>query len=200
MLQFSDEEKLISRDIRKKKRILGLGVACVDIIACVNEYPKPDEKIRADSVQLFSGGNVGNTLTAISKLGAVESSIVTKVGKDSNGDFFINDLISAGVDVSSVVTSETAPTLLVYVIVDKQACRTCIASPNEEELTIQEIENMILLGQENENEESNGPGSLLDDVEVSSFCLKPFSFRDVRVISTVDILLFCFLPVFYLFF
>ena len=171
MLQFSDEEKLISRDIRKKKRILGLGVACVDIIACVNEYPKPDEKIRADSVQLFSGGNVGNTLTAISKLGAVESSIVTKVGKDSNGDFFINDLISVGVDVSSVVLSETAPTLLVYVIVDKQACRTCIASPNEEELTIQEIENMILLGQENENQESNGPGSLLDNVEVSSFHL-----------------------------
>ena len=174
MLQFSDEEKLISRDIRKKKRILGLGVACVDIIACVNEYPKPDEKIRADSVQLFSGGNVGNTLTAISKLGAVESSIVTKVGKDSNGDFFINDLISVGVDVSSVVLSETAPTLLVYVIVDKQACRTCIASPNEEELTVREIENMILMREE--NQESNGPGSLLDNVEVSSFHLKRFSF------------------------
>ena len=55
------------------KRVLGLGVACIDIIACVNEYPKPDEKIRADSVQLFSGGNVGNTLSAISKLGEADA-------------------------------------------------------------------------------------------------------------------------------
>ena len=122
-----------------QKHVLGLGVACVDIIACVNVYPEPDEKIRADSVQLFSGGNVGNTLTAISKLGAVSTSLITKIGKDSNGEHVLNDLRSVGVDIKNVIVSKTSPTLLVYVIVDKQARRTCIASPNEEELTPAEV-------------------------------------------------------------
>lgn len=147
-------------------RILGLGVACVDMIACVEEYPKADEKIRADSVTLLSGGNVGNTLTAISKLGAADASILTKVGKDSNGEFVMNDLRKVGVDVSDVVISATAPTLLVYVIVDKQAKRTCIASPNEEELTPTEVETKLhVLNQNSGNEED---GTLLDGVQVSA--------------------------------
>jgi sugar/nucleoside kinase (ribokinase family) len=123
----------------KMKCVLGLGVACVDIIACVQSYPEPDEKIRADSVQQFSGGNVGNTLTAISKLGTSAASILTKVGKDSNGDFILDDLRRVNVDVSHVIVTTSAPTLSVYVIVDRQARRTCIASPNEEELTPSEV-------------------------------------------------------------
>ena len=123
----------------QRKTVLGLGVACVDIIACVDTYPEPDEKIRAESVQLFSGGNVGNTLTAISRLGAVNTKVLTKVGSDPNGEVVLNDFRSAMIDVKDVIISTSAATLLVYVIVDKQARRTCIASPNEEELTQSEI-------------------------------------------------------------
>lgn len=153
------------------KRVLGLGVACIDIIACVNEYPKPDEKIRADSVQLFSGGNVGNTLSAISKLGEADASILTKVGKDSNGGFYIDDLQKVGVDVTHVIDSLTAPTLLVYVIVDKQGCRTCIASPNEGELTPLEIVNKLRVT--NETTGAREDGTLLDNVQVNLFYFNP---------------------------
>lgn len=154
----------VKDDWMPMKRVLGLGVACVDIIACVNEYPKPDEKIRADSVQLFSGGNVGNTLTAISKLGEAEASILTKVGKDSNGAFYVDDLKKVGVDVTNVIDTLTAPTLLVYVIVDKQGCRTCIASPNEEELTPLEIVNRLRVT--NETTGAREDGTLLDNIQV----------------------------------
>ena len=75
----------------QRKTILGLGVACVDIISCVDTYPEPDDKIRVESVQLFSGGNVGNTLTAISRLGAANAKVLTKVGSDPNGDIIISD-------------------------------------------------------------------------------------------------------------
>ena len=63
----------------QRKTILGLRFACVDIIACVDTYPEPDGKIRAESAQLFSGGNVGNTFTAISWLGAANAKVLTKV-------------------------------------------------------------------------------------------------------------------------
>lgn len=148
----------------KLKCVLGLGVACVDIIACVQSYPEPDEKIRADSVEQFSGGNVGNTLTAISKLRTAAASILTKVGKDSNGDFYLNDLRKVDVDVRHVIVSTSAPTLSVYVIVDRQARRTCIASPNEEELTPSEVTSKI--NSKNDGTDS-GLSGLLDDIQVT---------------------------------
>lgn len=140
-LKISSDAALIKQTGRtyQKKTILGLGVACVDIIACVDTYPEPDEKIRAESVQLFSGGNVGNTLTAISRLGAANTKVLTKVGSDPNGELVLNDFRNAMIDIKDVIMSTSAATLLVYVIVDKQARRTCIASPNEEELTPSEI-------------------------------------------------------------
>jgi sugar/nucleoside kinase (ribokinase family) len=149
----------------KLKCVLGLGVACVDIIACVQSYPEPDEKIRADSVQQFSGGNVGNTLTAISKLGTAAASILTKVGKDSNGDFILDDLRKVNVDVRHVIVTTSAPTLSVYVIVDRQARRTCIASPNEEELTPSEV--MSKLCSRVDCVGSDQRSDLLDDVQVT---------------------------------
>ena len=120
---------------------MGLGVACVDMIATVEQYPKPDDKIRAIDVDLFSGGNIGNTLTAINKLGAADTKVVTKIGDDSNGAFVLHDFAAAGVDTSDVVVASTgAPTLLVYVIADKStATRTCIAAPPKEELEVHEV-------------------------------------------------------------
>lgn len=149
----------------KLKRVLGLGVACVDIIACVQSFPQPDEKIRADSVQQFSGGNVGNTLTAISKLGTAAASIFTKVGKDSNGEFIVDDLRKVNVDVRHVIVTTSAPTLSVYVIVDRQARRTCIASPNEEELTPSDVTRKLC--SRNDCIGSDEGSDLFDDVQVT---------------------------------
>jgi sugar/nucleoside kinase (ribokinase family) len=151
----------------QRKTILGLGVACVDIIACVDTYPEPDEKIRAESVQLFSGGNVGNTLTAISRLGAANAKVLTKVGSDPNGELILSDFRNAMVDVEDVIISPTAPTLLVYVIVDKQARRTCIASPNEEELTQSEIVSKLSIS--SQISVSTESSALFDNVQVYSF-------------------------------
>lgn len=147
----------------KQKHILGLGVACVDVISCVDIYPKQDEKILATSTGSYSGGNVGNTLTAISLLNAASASVFTKIGDDSNGRFFLDDLRKVGVDVTSVVINPTAPTRLVYVIVDRQACRTCIASPNEQEMTVLEVNNAVY----STTATTDHISGLLEKVEVS---------------------------------
>eukprot|EP00596_Hydrurales_sp_CCMP1899_P005447 CAMPEP_0119034894 /NCGR_PEP_ID=MMETSP1177-20130426/1909_1 /TAXON_ID=2985 /ORGANISM="Ochromonas sp, Strain CCMP1899" /LENGTH=416 /DNA_ID=CAMNT_0006992703 /DNA_START=127 /DNA_END=1377 /DNA_ORIENTATION=- len=141
------------------KKILGLGVACVDIVACIDTYPKQDQKILAKSTGIYSGGNVGNTLTTISLLKAASASIFTKIGDDSNGEFYLKDLRKVGVDVTHVIMNSAAPTLLVYVIVDRQACRTCIASPNEQELTVSEVKNEV-------NTKTDSITGLLENIEL----------------------------------
>ena len=71
--------------------VVGLGVACVDMIATVQQYPRPDEKIRAVEVDLYSGGNIGNTLTAISRLGAADTKVVTKMVSSMPGHRLLPD-------------------------------------------------------------------------------------------------------------
>lgn len=212
----------------KKITILGLGVVCVDIIASLEEYPKPDQKVAADSVETFSGGkicvcidlnscmvicykcihiyvhmctyidmiymlyihivyymlfmyvyivfivnftfttncfchhiihyliisllppllllllllllgNVGNTLSAISKLNKINTKILTKIGNDPNGKFILKDLKNDHIDVFDVLTTDVSPTLLVYIIIDKLANRTCIASPGSAQLSCGDV-------------------------------------------------------------
>lgn len=145
----------------EQKKILGLGVACIDMMTCVDIYPKQDEKVLANSTGIYSGGNVGNTLTTISLLKAASATIFTKIGDDSNGIFFLEDLQRVGVDVTHVLTNACAPTLFVYIIVDRQACRTCIASPNLQEVTVSEVHNAVYTDRNKDH-----ISGLLDNVEV----------------------------------
>ena len=48
-------------------RILGVGIATLDIINSVEHYPCEDEEIRASSQRITRGGNVTNTLTILSQ-------------------------------------------------------------------------------------------------------------------------------------
>jgi len=50
-------------------RILGIGIATLDIINTVDHYPQEDEEMRALSQRLTRGGNCSNTLVALSQLG-----------------------------------------------------------------------------------------------------------------------------------
>ena len=50
-------------------RILGIGVATLDIIHTVNGYPSEDAKLRATTQRICRGGNATNTLVVLSQLG-----------------------------------------------------------------------------------------------------------------------------------
>ncbi len=50
-------------------RILGIGIATLDIINTVNGYPAEDAEVRAISQQRRRGGNCTNTLAVLSQLG-----------------------------------------------------------------------------------------------------------------------------------
>lgn len=50
-------------------RILGVGIATVDIVATVGRYPAEDDEVRARALRVSRGGNATNTLVALSQLG-----------------------------------------------------------------------------------------------------------------------------------
>lgn len=50
-------------------RILGVGVAVLDIIDTVDGYPAEDAKVRAESQRIACGGNAANTLAVLASLG-----------------------------------------------------------------------------------------------------------------------------------
>ncbi len=50
-------------------RILGIGIAALDIINTVADYPREDDEVRALEQRIARGGNVTNTLVVLSQLG-----------------------------------------------------------------------------------------------------------------------------------
>lgn len=50
-------------------KILGVGIATVDIINYVDNFPQEDAEVRASRQTICRGGNVTNTLTVLSQLG-----------------------------------------------------------------------------------------------------------------------------------
>ncbi|MEJ2308847.1 MAG: PfkB family carbohydrate kinase [Gammaproteobacteria bacterium] len=50
-------------------RVLGVGIATLDIINSVDGYPREDDEVRARSQRRSRGGNATNTLTVLSSLG-----------------------------------------------------------------------------------------------------------------------------------
>ncbi|KAL5990296.1 hypothetical protein ACLOJK_011193 [Asimina triloba] len=53
----------------KNRIVVGCGMICMDYLATVAAYPKPDDKIRCTNVMVQGGGNVGNALTCAARLG-----------------------------------------------------------------------------------------------------------------------------------
>jgi hypothetical protein len=58
-------------------KVVGCGSSGVDYLASVAAYPRPDEKLRTDTLEVQGGGNCANALTAAARLG-LSPTIVTK--------------------------------------------------------------------------------------------------------------------------
>ena len=61
------------------------------------------------------GGNIGNTITAMSRLGA-DCSMITEVGSDGNGSAIVDELKSEGIDCDHVFVGKDMPSAFSYVL------------------------------------------------------------------------------------
>jgi len=112
-------------------KVVGMGSAGMDYLAEVASFPKPDDKMRTENLELQGGGNCGNALTAAARLGMLPT-IVSKIGADSVGDAILAEFEADGVNTDYMLRSECGKSPFTYIIVDRETnTRTCIHTPGE---------------------------------------------------------------------
>ena len=125
--------------------ILGVGTIGLDYISFMDKYPEEDSKVRSRAHKIGGGGNIGNTATAISRLGLCRVGLLTQVGRDSNATSILDELNQDGVDTSLVVQNSEITTPFTYIIVDStNNTRTCIHTPMEREMTVEQIRQIVV--------------------------------------------------------
>lgn len=126
--------------------IVGLGMACMDLIAEVKAFPSPDDKIRTTRLTSCGGGNASNTLCGLARLGN-RVRMVSKVGSDAYGGRVVKEMDTFGVDCAHVVRSMHTNTATTYVLVDTHAgTRACIHTPAAALLRPGEVDRAVLRG------------------------------------------------------
>ncbi|XP_057252804.1 ketohexokinase [Pezoporus wallicus] len=84
-----------------EKRILCVGLVCLDIISVVEAYPAEDSDIRCMSQRWQRGGNASNSCTVLALLGA-PCAFMGSLATGHAADFIVADFRRRGVDVTHV--------------------------------------------------------------------------------------------------
>ncbi|XP_050807470.1 ketohexokinase isoform X1 [Gopherus flavomarginatus] len=85
----------------EEKRILCIGLVCLDIISVVDVYPAEDTDTRCLSQRWQRGGNASNSCTVLSLLGA-PCAFMGSLAPGHAADFIVADFRRRGVDVAHV--------------------------------------------------------------------------------------------------
>lgn len=83
------------------RRILGVGVATVDVVNRVAAYPAEDAEVRALANATRRGGNCANTLAVLADLGH-HCAFAGTLAADAGGALISTDLGGRGVDLTAV--------------------------------------------------------------------------------------------------
>lgn len=94
--------------------ILGVGIATLDVINQVADYPPEDAEIRTVSQQVVRGGNVTNTLVVLSQLGH-QCAWVGTLADDMASELILRDLAAHGIDTRCCVRYHAAATPASYI-------------------------------------------------------------------------------------
>lgn len=84
-------------------RILAVGIATLDIINIVADYPAEDDEVRAAGQLLRRGGNATNTLVVLSQMGH-QCGWAGTLTEEQDAQVIVDDLAGHGIDLSEVKT------------------------------------------------------------------------------------------------
>jgi ketohexokinase len=83
------------------EKILGIGIATVDVINSVDEYPPEDAEVRASAQRIVRGGNVTNTLVVLAQQGHA-CAWGGVLAHEPDAKRIVQDLHAYGVDTTPV--------------------------------------------------------------------------------------------------
>ncbi|XP_039604364.1 ketohexokinase isoform X3 [Polypterus senegalus] len=85
-----------------EKKIMCIGLVCLDIISVVDKYPEEDTDTRCLSQRWQRGGNASNSCTVLSLLGA-RCAFMGSLAAGQVANFVLNDLQKYRIDVSHMI-------------------------------------------------------------------------------------------------
>ena len=97
--------------------VVGMGLNSVDFLVLVPEYPASNSKMRIRRFEKSGGGQVATALVALSRWG-VRTKYIGKVGGNELGQYALESIRQAGVDVSSVIIESQASNQFATILVD----------------------------------------------------------------------------------
>ena len=96
-------------------RVLGVGIATVDVVNRVARYPGEDEEVRALAQRVSRGGNATNTLVVLAQLGH-RCRWAGVLGDDASSRIIESDLARCGVGSADCVRHPGGTTPTSYVV------------------------------------------------------------------------------------
>jgi ketohexokinase len=127
-------------------RVLGVGIAALDIVNEVERYPSEDDEVRALSQRRCRGGNAANTLAVLAELGHRCAWAGTHGDDDAAAEVFA-DLRRRGIDASRGVSHPGGRTPTSFVTLSRSSgSRTIVHYRDLPELTARDFARMSLVG------------------------------------------------------
>ncbi|WPL16372.1 Fructosamine kinase FrlD [Thiorhodovibrio winogradskyi] len=121
--------------MRTEHRLLGVGVATLDIINQVARYPHEDDEVRATGQRIARGGNAANTLSVLRQFGH-QCDWVGCHADDRQADLILADLKQRGIGTDAAVRCQDSATPTSYITLsDANASRTIVHYRRLRELT-----------------------------------------------------------------
>ncbi|MBW7479956.1 ribose 5-phosphate isomerase A, partial [Streptococcus pneumoniae] len=109
-----------------KNKVIVIGSTNVDKFLNVKRFPKPGETLHINQAQKeFGGGKGANQAIAASRL-ATDTTFISKVGKDGNANFILEDFKKAGIHTQYILTSESEETGQAFITVDEAGQNTIL--------------------------------------------------------------------------
>lgn len=128
----------------KMAKILGIGIATLDIINYVSEYPPEDSEVRATHQKICRGGNVTNTLTVLSQLNH-ECYWAGTLADESDADKILNELKQYSVNTRYVTTHSKGKVPTSYILINQSnGSRSIVHYRDLAELSFQDFKNIPL--------------------------------------------------------
>ena len=125
-------------------QVLGIGIATIDVIHTVTDFPTEDTKIRAIQQRTSRGGNATNTLVVLSQLGH-QCTWGGVCVNEPNGQLILQDLARHHIDTSFCRIESHGQVPTSYIILNQRtASRTIIHHRNSPELTLYDLQRIPL--------------------------------------------------------
>lgn len=125
-------------------KILGVGIATLDIINYTCEYPAEDSEMRATKQKIVRGGNVTNTLTVLSQL-KHECFWAGTLANEPDAEIIKNDLIKYSINTEYVQVQSQGKVPTSYIVLNQiNGSRSIVHYRDLAELTFEDFKKIPL--------------------------------------------------------